>query len=63
MYETEYIELRNLKEGDRFLTKGDSECIYMYPLGDDKHRIRHLDGDSWDVPNGNFPIFKYKGDE
>jgi hypothetical protein len=63
MYEENFIPLRDLEPGDRFLTKGNSELIYLYPLGDDKHRISRLNGDSWDVPHGDFPSFKYKGNE
>ena len=61
-YEKKEITLRELKDGERFLTIDYLELIYMYPLGDDKHRISRLNGDSWDVPNGDYPVFKYIND-
>lgn len=63
MYEENAVPLRELKEGERFMTKAGSELVYLCPLGDDKHRIKKLDGSSWDVPNGDFPSFKYRGNE
>tara|TARA_R110001606_G_scaffold377297_1_gene536308 strand:+ start:622 stop:813 length:192 start_codon:yes stop_codon:yes gene_type:complete len=63
MYEDNHTPLRELKEGERFLTKGNLELYYISDLGDDKHRVCRLDGSSWDVPHGNFPSFKYKVNE
>jgi len=63
MYEEKIILLRDLEEGDKFLTKGGEELIYLYPIANDKHVISRLNGNSWDVPNGDFPVFKYKEDE
>lgn len=62
-YEENAIPLRELKEGERFLTKGGLELVYLYDLGNDKHRISEIGGIPWDVPNGNFPSFKYIKDE
>lgn len=59
-YEEKIVLLRELNEGDRFITKAGSELIYMYPLDNDKHVISKLNGNSWEVPNGDFPTFKYK---
>ncbi len=63
MYEENTTPLRELTDGDRFISKSGLELIYLYPLKGDSHRISKLNGDSWDVPNGDFPIFKVKANE
>jgi len=63
MYEENPTPLRELKDGDRFITKSGSELIYNYAIDDDRHNIGIINGSSWDVPNGNYPSFKYKGNE
>jgi hypothetical protein len=63
MYEEKIILLRDLEEGDKFITKSGTELIYLYPLGNDKHVISKINGSSWEVPNGEFPVFKYKENE
>ncbi len=58
-FEENYTLLRNLKEGDIFLTKLNNINIYVKTLGDDKHKVKDIvDGKIYEVPHGRFPVFK-----
>lgn len=41
-YEQNFTILRNLNEGDSFITKANTECLYLKKLGDDKHLIKDI---------------------
>lgn len=59
IYEENYTLLRNLKEGDVFITKGNVEIIYMKNIGNDKHLLKNSEGiEEYIVPHGRFPVFK-----
>lgn len=66
-YEENYTLLRDLKEGDIYMSKDNTESIYLKDLGDDKHLIRIIDVNSspFDgvehiIPKGKFSVFKKK---
>src|ERR1035437_492015 len=58
-YEENYTLLRELKENDVFITKINTEVMYLKNIGDDKHILKDLkNGYEYEVPHGRFPIFK-----
>jgi len=60
-YYDNYTLLKELNVGDRYITKLDSECIYLKWLGEDRHLVFNIDaGTVYEVPHGRFPVFKIK---
>lgn len=59
-FDENYILLRNLNEGDVYLTKANYVGMYLKNLGDDdKHLVKSIDtGDEYVVPHGRYPVFK-----
>lgn len=57
-YEENYTLLRNLKEGDEFISKSNSVGFYIKSIGEDKHLLKSEDGNIYEVPHGRFPVFK-----
>jgi hypothetical protein len=61
-FEENYTLLRNLNEGDIFISKADTVSIYLKNLGKDKHLLKDYNsGNEYEVPHGRFPIFKKIG--
>jgi hypothetical protein len=58
MYEDNFTRLRDLKEGDEFIDKANCVGIYLKSLGNDHHLLKNDEGHEYEVPHGNFPIFK-----
>ena len=50
--------LKNLKEGDEFISKSNIIGFYIKSIGEDKHILKLEDGNSYEVPHGRFPVFK-----
>ena len=58
-YEKKHTLLRDLSEGDVFLTKANTKIIYLKKLNDDKHLLKNIGtSNEYEVPHGNFPVFK-----
>lgn len=64
-YEENFTLLRDLKAGDKYITKANTECIYLKNIGNDKHLVKDVGYDSilidskkYIVESGNFPVFK-----
>lgn len=58
-YEENYTLLRNLKEGDEFISKSNTVGFYIKPIGDDKHLLKSKNtGNTYEIPHGEFPVFK-----
>jgi len=64
-YEENFTLLRDLKAGDKYITKANTECIYLKNIGNDKHLVKDvgynstpIDGKECVVESGNFPVFK-----
>lgn len=57
-YEENYTLLRNLKEGNEFISKSNTVGVYIKPIGEDKHILKSEDGNNYEVPHGSFPVFK-----
>ena len=61
-YEENYTLLRNLNEGDVFITKANTVSMYLKCVGDDKHILRNINScDEYEGPHGRFPVFKKIG--
>src|ERR1017187_2892371 len=66
IYEENYTLLKDLKKGDVFLSKDNTESIYLKKLDDDKHLLKATKRNDTKVknekeyiaPHGNFPVFK-----
>ena len=60
-FEENYTLLKDLKYGDIFISKNETKTIYLKNLGNDKHLLKDFDNKNvYEVPHGNFPIFKQK---
>ena len=70
-FDENYTLLRNLNEGDVYLSKSNYVGMYLKDLGDDKHLLKNIDivaGKSrmnhqttdatYSVPHGRYPVFK-----
>lgn len=58
-YDENATLLRELKGGDAYLTKGNTESVYLKSLGEDRHLIKDVKGGSeYVVPHGRFSVFK-----
>ena len=58
-YDNTYTRLRDLNDGDEYLTKSNTKCIYVKSLGDDEHLVKNIDdGDEYSVPHGGYPIYR-----
>jgi len=61
-FKENFTSLRDLEEGDIYISKMDMIGQYIKDLGDDKHRLKSLDevnyGSEYEVPHGKFPVFK-----
>lgn len=58
-FEEDYTYVKDLNEGDIFITKMGGKTMYLKDLGEDNHLLKDLDnGHEYKVPHGNFPIFK-----
>lgn len=57
-YEETYTLLRDLKEGDEFISKSNTVGFYVKSIGEDKHLLKPQGGNSYEVPHGRFPVFK-----
>lgn len=57
-YEENYTLLRNLKEGDEFISKSNGVGFYVKSIGEDKHLLKTQSGSVYEVPHGRFPVFK-----
>ena len=61
-YEENQTLLRDLNEGDVFITKANTVSVYLKCVGDDKHILRNINScDEYEVPHGKFPVFKKIG--
>jgi len=58
-FDENYTLLRNLNEGDVYLSKSNYVGMYLKDLGDDKHLLKNIDTDAtYSVPHGRYPVFK-----
>lgn len=55
-YEENFTPLRDLKPGDQYIDKANSEGIYLSSLGNDRHLVKH--NTEFEVPRGGYPVFK-----
>ena len=61
-FEVNFTPLRDLEEGDIYLTKMDTISEYVKDLGDDRHLLKNYEtGKEYEVPHGKFPVFKKIG--
>lgn len=56
-FEENFIEIRNLNIGDIFMSKTGNEGQYIKKLDEDRHLLKS-NGKEYEVPHGNFPVFK-----
>ena len=58
-YEELHTQLRKLKPGDIFISKGETESVYLKKTGEDKHLLKLVESNQeYEVPHGSFPVFK-----
>jgi hypothetical protein len=57
-YEDNHTLLRELNEGDAYLTKSNSVGTYIKSLGDDRHLLKSENDTEYEVPHGRFPVFR-----
>jgi len=58
-FEDDVTLMRELNEGDLYLSKGNNVHCYVGSLENDKHTLRDVKTEKeWIVPNGDFPVFK-----
>ncbi len=52
-------KLKQLSEGDVFLTKLGNKMVYLRFLGNDRHLLNSLEkGKKFEVPHGRYPVEK-----